>query len=592
MTTGAMMAYSPVSAAVGANFRGPLIDARFGRLYGFGGTPDGFRYFDFYPNGDEIRARSVADAGVAGNIGPWAMCYNSQFFACVAGVSNGALISYQLSTDFSLIATFGTADASFTNNTVHIEQPSCIVAIQDAVQNTDFLICNSAFTDGAINAVTVRGLNTVLGVVDENHTVLGAVPDGSGTTAYIVGYTKLGAATQIGLYKVTASLVLTAIAKILPSAIDPAWSHIDQVYGISIDQTDGNLIIGVTDNTDTPTNRAYLVKLNAVTGVVMWKIATGAGIGYDGNDDMKQNVIKNGVLYYLFGGTTLYTINTIAGTAVSSTLDTYLIGPLHPAQISEDVTGSVTWFGQWAEGTTHPAYLGTYCLTQGHHSGSNLIWRYFPGGTPNPAPTYGIPAQSRRRAWSFTADGHVFYVLDLGQEGTWLFDDTTQQWSQFITSGFNGWNMTNGTVWGQRIVGGDMLSGSIWERQPSALKDNSALSITHVVTGGLQTRDRAFRAVESLNLACSVGQLQDVAGASVTLSFSDDQGKTFVTMDTLMLTENNYTGEIAWRSLGSFSAPGRIFKITDVGGFLRIDGCDASIDNFDEDDNTQSQKSG
>ena len=30
-----------------------------------------------------------------------------------------------------------------------------------------------------------------------------------------------------------------------------------------------------------------------------------------------------------------------------------------------------------------------------------------------------------------------------------------------------------------------------------------------------------------------------------------------------------------------FPNPGRIFKITDTGGFLRIDGADAGIDGFD-----------
>lgn len=587
MTTGAIMAYAPVSAAVGVNFRGPLLDYRFGRVYGFGGSPDGFRYFDLYPNGNEIRARSVADAAVVGNSGPWAMCYNSQYFACVASASNGALISYMRSTDFTKVTTFGTADSSFTNSETHIEQPNCMVAIQNPALQADVLICNSAFTDGVINAVAVGGINQAVGHVDENHTVLGAVPDGSGTVAYAIGYTKLGAATQVGFYKLTPGI--SPIRKILPSDIDPTWSHIDTVYGISVDQTDGNPIAGFTNViTDSTTHKYYLVKLNAVTGAVMWAIATGSGIGYDNNDNMKQNLITRGLLYYIADINTLWTINTIAGTFTTSGLDQNSLDSLHGAQMSEDVTGSVIWFGSWSESSTHPAYLGTYCLTQGHTSGSGLTWRFFPGGAPNPAPTYGIPAQSRRRAWSFTADGHVFYALDLGQEGTWVFDDSTQQWSQFTTTGFNGWNLTNGTVWGQRIVGGDMLSSSIWEMRPGALQDNDTASITHVVTGGLQTRERASKAVAGLWLTGSVGQQQDTGGATVTLSFSDDQGKSWVTMDTLPLVEGTFT-ELAWRSLGSFDAPGRIFRITDVGGLLRIDGCDAGIDGFDEDSNPKTQ---
>jgi hypothetical protein len=180
-------------------------------------------------------------------------------------------------------------------------------------------------------------------------------------------------------------------------------------------------------------------------------------------------------------------------------------------------------------------------------------------------------------------DGHVFYVLDLGREGTFLYDDTTGEWSKWITANYNTWNLTNGTMWGQRIVGGDILTTDTWEMQPGALFDNGSAEITHVVTGGLVKRNRVFVSVDALRLNCSVGQLDDVNGATVQMSFSDDQGQTWVDMDTISLTESDFDGEVAWRSLGSFAAPGRIFRITDVGGFLRIDGCDAGINNFDED---------
>lgn len=593
MTTGAIMAYSPVSAGVGAHTRGPLVDYRFGRIYDFGSTPDGIRYFDLYPHGDEVRSRAITDIGISGSFGPWAFCYNSQYLAVINGPSNGSCIFFLRSTDMALMGTFGTADSSFTNDENHIENPNCMVSISAKTlgQNADIIICNSAFTDGALNAITVQGFNEPLGTVDENHTVLGAKPDGSGTVAYAIGFTKNGGATQVGLYKLTPGIV--PILKILPASIDATWTHIDSVYGISIDQTDGNLIAGFTNAiTDSTTNKYYLAKINATTGAIMWVIPTGSGIAYDNQDSMKQNLITQGVLYYIADIHTLWTINTITGAHTTSGLDQNLVGALHATQMSEDVTGSVIWWGAWSESTTHPAYLGTYCLVEGHTSGSDLLWRFFPAGTPSPAPTYGIPAQSRRRAWTFTMDGHVFYALDLGQEGTYLFDDTTQQWSKFITQGFDGWNLTNGTVWGQRIVGGDLLTDDIWEMQPGAGLDNGALDIIHVVTGGLVKRSRTYSSVESFRLNCSFGQLADSFDATVQLSFSDDQGQTFTDMDVQSVTEGDFVGEIAWRSLGSFAAPGRIFRITDVGAFLRIDGADAMIDNFDEDAGDPSQQGG
>jgi hypothetical protein len=171
--------------------------------------------------------------------------------------------------------------------------------------------------------------------------------------------------------------------------------------------------------------------------------------------------------------------------------------------------------------------------------------------------------------------------MDMGAQGTFVYDQTTNQWCKFITQGYTAWNFANGTMWGNRIVAGDLLTTDLWEMNPSALFDNGAAEIVHVVTGGIATRNRIYHSVDSFRLACSVGQVLDPNGATVTLSFSDDQGETWTTMDTISTVEGAFTQEIAWLSLGAFAAPGRIFKITDSGSFLRIEGADAGIDGFD-----------
>jgi hypothetical protein len=55
--------------------------------------------------------------------------------------------------------------------------------------------------------------------------------------------------------------------------------------------------------------------------------------------------------------------------------------------------------------------------------------------------TTGVPDQSRSRAWSFVLDGHTMYVLNLGEEGTFVYDTVTQQWCKFETWGYNQWNV-------------------------------------------------------------------------------------------------------------------------------------------------------
>src|ERR1700761_7246620 len=75
----------------------------------------------------------------------------------------------------------------------------------------------------------------------------------------------------------------------------------------------------------------------------------------------------------------------------------------------------------------------------------------------------GVPEESRTRAWTFTLDGHTFYVLDLGPEGTFLYDVVTQQWCEFITDGYGGWNMKAGTMWQEgRIIACDSLYDFAW----------------------------------------------------------------------------------------------------------------------------------
>lgn len=195
----------------------------------------------------------------------------------------------------------------------------------------------------------------------------------------------------------------------------------------------------------------------------------------------------------------------------------------------------------------------------------------------------GVAGQYRARAWVFTLDGHTFYVLDLGPEGTFLYDLTTKQWCQFSTQGFNGqWNHARGTMWGQRIVGGDLIYDTVRELNPTAVIDEGWREIAHAVTGGVQTRSRVFISVEAFRLMASFGVV-GVDGAEVKMRYSDDNGKTWSDYFVEAIVSGNYSDEIAFRSLGSFMAPGRIFEVTDSGGLIRIDGADAFMDDFDDD---------
>lgn len=196
----------------------------------------------------------------------------------------------------------------------------------------------------------------------------------------------------------------------------------------------------------------------------------------------------------------------------------------------------------------------------------------------------GVPSPKRSRAWTFVLDGHTFYVLDLGTEGTFLYDTVTNQWCNFSTQGFEPqWNFQNGCMWGNRIIGADLLTNDIWEMDPSAVLDEGWRDIAHLVTGGISTRSRVYVANDAVRVSSSIGQLDEVNGSTMLLRYSDDQEETWSDYFEVDLIPDDFDGEIAYRSLGSFMAPGRIFELSDSGGLLRIDGADAFLNGFDND---------
>jgi len=187
----------------------------------------------------------------------------------------------------------------------------------------------------------------------------------------------------------------------------------------------------------------------------------------------------------------------------------------------------------------------------------------------------GEPFTQRQASWTFTLDGHKFYVLPLGPEGDWAYDITTEAWCQLKTDGFNGLNFTHGMMWGLRIMGGDLLYPYLYELDPNQVLDEDWRPITHVVTGGIPLRGRYNVGVSNFTVTASVATLQSV-GENISLSFSDDNGNTWSPNFNIALTGVG-SQKLIWNALGSFTNPGRVFKITDTAGPMRIDGADVVL---------------
>lgn len=199
------------------------------------------------------------------------------------------------------------------------------------------------------------------------------------------------------------------------------------------------------------------------------------------------------------------------------------------------------------------------------------------------------PALPRQDAWTFILDGHRFYVLPLGEEGDWAYDTTTKEWCQLQTAGFNGLNFNHGVMWGLRIMGGDSLDTTLYELDPTQPLDEEWRPIEHVVTGGVAHRGRDAVGVANFSVVASVGDVPLDPDSEISLAFSDDQGVTWSDELSLPLTDVS-TQRLIWTALGTFSSPGRVFRISDTAGPIRLDGADVVLTRGNGSDSGQEQE--
>lgn len=200
--------------------------------------------------------------------------------------------------------------------------------------------------------------------------------------------------------------------------------------------------------------------------------------------------------------------------------------------------------------------------------------------TLQPVYTVGIQDVPRRLAWTYTLDGHYFYCLDLGANGTHVYDVTTKQWTYYDTVGYSGhFNFKNGIWWktGKRIVGGDILTGAIYEMVPDTYLDDGWRPTFYEARGALFAQGIAKRKNYALRLMGSAGRLGDDIAPVLNMQFSDDQGVTWGKEYSITLTTDSKQ-RLEWRSLGAFAAPGRIFRLYDTGGLKWLGWVEADIE--------------
>ena len=213
-----------------------------------------------------------------------------------------------------------------------------------------------------------------------------------------------------------------------------------------------------------------------------------------------------------------------------------------------------------------------YAVAQVVHSGDGGAMVRDSHGSLQVVYTTGVADDTRQRAWTFDFDGHTFYVLDLGSSGSLVYDLTTGQWSKFQTAGYGGhWDMKNGFHWrdGKMVVAGQAGTNVIHHLDPDSFFDEGWRPIEYEVRGVVPTGGKDYVRQYALRMIGSAGITADDIAPVLHMQFSDDQGDSWSAEYTVPLQQDTRQ-RIEFRSLGAFTAPGRIFRLYDKGGLKFI----------------------
>lgn len=167
------------------------------------------------------------------------------------------------------------------------------------------------------------------------------------------------------------------------------------------------------------------------------------------------------------------------------------------------------------------------------------------------------------RAWSYAVDGHTMYVLTM-TTGTFAYDASTQQWSQFNTYGRTTWRCHVGDMGRDFMVAGDDTLGFLYRLDPNTSNDYWT-PMERVVSGGVGSTG-ADQQCDSLDLYVTTGTATDPnLYPKVRIRWTDDLQNYNDWRDESIGRTGEYGKRVRITRLGRIRYPGRIweFGVTD-----------------------------
>jgi hypothetical protein len=181
------------------------------------------------------------------------------------------------------------------------------------------------------------------------------------------------------------------------------------------------------------------------------------------------------------------------------------------------------------------------------------------------------------RAWTFTQDGHDFYVVLCAGE-TYIYDKESEEWCQWASPDAAFWRGVDGVDWEGMNVCIDSSSGKLFQIDPQGRLDYRTTPITSYIYGGLTERFRTIPSIFMAEVAVSQNSPPhnvDPTTLSITLETTDTI-TTYNHGTVYGAATGNHTYP-RFYGLGLLRSPGILFKITDTGFARRIDGLNIEI---------------
>lgn len=288
---------------------------------------------------------------------------NGNYYNSIDGTSNRNPVACIRVSDRAMLGITGVANSGFGSTGIYVAALFGMAPVVSGSNN--YMVTCGEVSAGNQSEIAIWSANGPLVFLALSYTttivatdVIARVCEGQRGRGdfYVLGHTNYGgnATTPISLYEGwVSSTGLRLVRSLAPADIDATWTHTADAQGPGFDQVDGNLLFFV-QTLDVVTHTFYLVKVNRLSGAVMWKSAlTGAQ-----SCDLTMCTMAGGLQLFDAANHNVINIDLSNG---NQTTTAWNQGISHNTQFYDCCAGGIWTVGSYSAGSGPiPTLIGQY----------------------------------------------------------------------------------------------------------------------------------------------------------------------------------------------------------------------------------------